>query len=58
MFTGMISGMVVGMYCAMMPLGYSAALLWGAVCGFACIVFIWTLNAVLRGKRAYGTGVQ
>ena len=54
MFTGMVSGMVIGMYCAMMPLGAMAALGWGAACGVACIAVIWTLNALLRGRRTYG----
>lgn len=54
MFTGMLSGMVVGMVSAMMPLSLQQALLHGAACGIAGIVFIWICNSVLRGITREG----
>jgi len=54
MFTGMLSGMVVGMIEAMMPLTFQQALSHGAVCGIAGIVFIWTCNSILRGVTREG----
>ena len=59
MFTGMVSGMVVGMAVAMQPLSWADAAQYGLVAGLLCIVFIWLLNARLRGVRPYkskGTG--
>ena len=56
MFTGMVSGMVVGMAVAMHPLPLLAAVQYGLVTGFICIVFIWLLNVRLRGVRTFNDG--
>jgi hypothetical protein len=53
MFGGMLSGMVVGMWAAMEPLGGHEAAAIGGVCGLLSIVAIWILNHSLRGRGSY-----
>jgi membrane protein implicated in regulation of membrane protease activity len=52
MFGGMLSGMVVGMWAAMMSLGGYEAAAMGGVCGLISIVIIWVLNNAVRGTRS------
>jgi hypothetical protein len=49
MFSGELSGMVVGMACAMATLSVSSAVLLGAVTGMAGIFLVWSANTILRG---------
>ena len=44
MLTGMLSGMVVSMRCAMHHTELNSALFIGGVCGLAGIVAVWVLN--------------
>lgn len=57
MFGGMVSGMVVGMWAAMEPLGSAQSLVIGAGCGLGSILFVWTLNTLVRGRRTFSGGV-
>lgn len=56
MYSGMWSGMMVGMMEAMMPMPLVHALLIGAACGVAEIVFIWIANTILRGVTREAEG--
>jgi hypothetical protein len=49
MFTGELTGMVVGMAVPMMPFTAVQGLVWGAGCGAAAMVIIWIANALLTG---------
>lgn len=49
MFNGMIAGMVVGMSAAMMPIALRDALEMGVGSATGGLVFVWIVNAVLRG---------
>jgi hypothetical protein len=49
MFTGELTGMVVGMGGAMYELSMRDGLLLGAATGAAGIVIIWIVNSMLRG---------
>jgi hypothetical protein len=49
MFSGELSGMVVGMACAMAVLPAGSAALLGAVTGMAGIFLVWSVNTILRG---------
>ncbi|MDZ7781643.1 MAG: hypothetical protein U5K56_01385 [Halioglobus sp.] len=56
MFSGMLGGMVVGMWAAMAPLSGTAAAGVGAICGLIGINVIWILNNGLRGRRDAAEG--
>ncbi|MDE2405399.1 MAG: hypothetical protein KGM17_12095 [Sphingomonadales bacterium] len=49
MFNGMIAGMVVGMSAAMMPIALRDALAMGVGSATGGLVFVWIVNAILRG---------
>ncbi len=51
MFTGMLSGMLVGTLAAMQPITVSDGFLLGAATGLACVGLIWAVNLLLSGKR-------
>lgn len=54
MFTGELTGMVVGMAVPMMPFSAMQGLTWGAACGLGAIVIIWIVNSLLRGVTREG----
>ena len=49
MFTGELTGMVVGMGAAMYVLSLRDAVLLGAATGLVGIILIWIVNSLLRG---------
>ena len=56
-FTGMMSGMVTGMWLAMDSLSFPFALVVGGFAGFVTIVAVWILNNQIdgiQGNRADG----
>ncbi|MCB2062983.1 MAG: hypothetical protein KDE25_05910, partial [Novosphingobium sp.] len=54
MFTGELTGMVVGMAVPMMPFSAMQGLTWGLACGAGAIVIIWIANSLLRGVTREG----
>lgn len=57
MVSGELSGMVVGMICAMDVLSFRQAALLGAASGLAGILLVWLANGMLRGiSRETGIG--
>ena len=54
MQTGMLSGMVVGMWKAMSILSVAGAAVLGAVIGLLVLILVWIANAALRGVVAVG----
>jgi len=58
MFTGELTGMVVGMAVPMMPFTAWQGLVWGAGCGAASMVIIWIVNSLLRGVTRDGKETQ
>jgi hypothetical protein len=54
MFTGELTGMVVGMAVPMMPFTAMQSAIWGAACGAVAMVIIWIANALLRGVTREG----
>ena len=54
MFTGELTGMVVGMAVPMMPFTAVQGLIWGAGCGAVAMVIIWIANALLSGVTRDG----
>jgi hypothetical protein len=56
MFSGELTGMVVGMAAAMMKMSAGNAALWGAATGVAAIVLIWIVNSILRGVTREAEG--
>jgi hypothetical protein len=53
MFSGELTGMVVGMGSAMYVLSLRDAVLLGAATGFVGIVVVWIVNSLLRGVTRY-----
>lgn len=56
MFSGMMSGMVVGMWCTMAPQTPGSGAMVGSVCALVSLVVLWVIDYRLRGVRHYGEG--
>ena len=56
MFSGMMSGMVVGMWCTMAFQTPESGAIVGSVCGLVSLVIVWVIDYRLSGVRVYGEG--